>query len=122
MRTVSPSLLAGLAVVTIAGAAWPAPPQAPTPTERNDVCLTINLIDHTRAPNNDELLIYMKNGKIWRSKLQRTCPGLKQYDAIRWIIRSNRVCANRQAFTVISRGNTCFLGPLTPYTPPRKHD
>ena len=122
MRTVSPALLAGLAVVTIAGMARSAPPEAPA--KANEICLLASRIDHTHAPNDHELLFYMKSGKVWRNTLQRRCHGLERFNAIRWDIRGDTICAGKQAFTIIANRNTCVLGAFTPYTPPQKpkHD
>lgn len=86
----------------------------------NNVCLTATQIDHTSALSDNELLVYMKNGKIWKNTLKATCPGLKFENGIKWEIRGATICSNMQQFSVLRRNNFCFLGEFSPYTPSPK--
>lgn len=86
----------------------------------NNVCLQATKIDHTRAPSDDVLLVYMNDGKIWQNKLKATCQGLKFENGVKWEIRGGTICSNMQSFRVLRQSNFCFLGEFTPYTPPAK--
>jgi hypothetical protein len=90
----------------------------PAAAQAKDICLTATQIDHTTALSDNELLIYMNDGKIWKNTLKTTCPGLKFENGVKWEIRGATICANMQKFTVLRRNNFCFLGEFTPYTPP----
>jgi hypothetical protein len=65
----------------------------------------------------NEILYIMKNGKIWKNTLHKSCPGLGFERAFSETIVADGICSNRQ---IINRGTPCFLGAFTPYTPPPK--
>jgi hypothetical protein len=92
-----------------------APAMAPAP-----MCLHSQDIDHTKAPNDRTVLIYMRDGKIWQSKLRTVCPQISfngfSYDAT----PPEDLCPNVQIIRVIRTGTVCSMGPLEPYTPPPK--
>jgi hypothetical protein len=92
----------------------------PAAAQAGNVCLTASHIDHTYAPSDDTLLVYMQNREIWKNTLKAPCQGLKFENAIKWEIRGDEVCSNMQSFSVLHQGNFCFLGEFTRYTPPPK--
>jgi hypothetical protein len=85
-----------------------------------DICLSARDVDHTSVLSDSEILYVMKNGKIWKNTLRRTCPGLRFEHAFSESIIADGICSNRQMITVVNRGTPCFLGAFTPYTPPSK--
>jgi hypothetical protein len=85
-----------------------------------DICLSARDVDHTSVLSDNEILYVMKNGKIWRNTLRKTCPGLRFEHAFSETIIADGICSNRQMITVVNRGTPCFLGAFTPYTPPPK--
>ena len=85
-----------------------------------DICLSARDVDHTSVRSDNEILYVMKNGKIWKNTLRKSCPGLGFERAFSETIIADAICSNRQMITVINRGTPCFLGAFTPYTPPPK--
>jgi len=85
-----------------------------------DICLSARDVDHTSVRSDTEILYVMKNGKIWKNTLRKSCPGLGFERAFSETIVADAICSNRQMITVINRGTPCFLGAFTPYTPPPK--
>ena len=102
-------------IATTALAQSPASQMAPAP-----LCLHSQDIDHTKAPDDRTVLIYMRSGKIWQSKLRGLCPQISfngfSYDAT----PPDDLCPNVQIIRVIRSGAVCAMGPLEPYTPPPK--
>jgi len=84
------------------------------------LCLHSQDIDHTKAPDDHTILIYMRGGKIWQSKLRTVCPQISfngfSYDAT----PPDDLCPNVQIIRVIRTGTMCSMGPLAPYMPPPK--
>jgi hypothetical protein len=85
-----------------------------------DICLSARDVDHTSVLSDNEILYVMKNGKIWKNTLRKTCPGLRFEHAFSETIVADGICSNRQMITVVNRGTPCFLGAFAPYTPPPK--
>ena len=94
-----------------------APAMTPAPAP---LCLHTQDIDHTRAPDDRTILIYMRGGKIWRSKLRNLCPDLS-FNGFSFVATPPEdICPNVQIIRVIRSGSVCAMGPLEPYTPPPK--
>lgn len=115
MKTLSLVVAATALVASTAFAQEPAMTPSAAP-----LCLHSQDIDHTRAPDDHTVLIYMRSGKIWQSKLRNLCPQISfngfSYDAT----PPEDLCPNVQIIRVIHTGTMCSMGPLEPYTPPPK--
>ena len=116
----SPAVLAAAATALIASTALAqAPPMVPAPAAP-PLCLHSQDIDHTKAPDDRTILIYMRSGQIWQSKLRSLCPQISfngfAFDAT----PPDDICPNVQIIHVIRSGSVCAMGPLEPYTPPPK--
>jgi hypothetical protein len=61
------------------------------------------------------VLFYMSNGKIWLNTLKAPCPGI-MFHGFSFVTPEDDVCANSTPISVIESGETCTLGPFTPYT------
>ncbi len=92
-----------------------APAMAPAP-----LCLHSQDIDHTKAPDDRTVLIYMRDGKIWRSQLRSPCPQISLNGFIYDATPPDDLCPNVQIIRVIHTGSVCSMGPLEPYIPPPK--
>lgn len=77
----------------------------------NTVCLRVNEISETRSPDGKTLFITMRDGTVWRSKLDIACPDLK-FDGFVWVIHGGEVCEHMQTMRVIHSGQICRLGGL----------
>jgi hypothetical protein len=112
MKTLILAAAAAL-VASTAVAQSPAPAAPP-------LCLHSQDIDHTKAPDDRTILIYMRSGQIWQSKLRSICPQISfngfAFDAT----PPDDICPNVQIIRVIRSGSVCAMGPLEPYTPPPK--
>ena len=112
MKTLILAAAAAL-VASTAVAQSPAPAAPP-------LCLHSQDIDHTKAPDDRTILIYMRGGQIWQSKLRSICPQISfngfAFDAT----PPDDICPNVQIIRVIRSGSVCAMGPLEPYTPPPK--
>ena len=113
------AVLAAAATALVASAAFAQTPMAPM-TPAAPLCLHNQDIDHTKAPDDRTVLIYMRDGKIWQSKLRSLCPQISfngfSFDAT----PPDDICPNVQIIRVIRSGSVCAMGPLEPYTPPPK--
>jgi hypothetical protein len=83
-------------------------------------CLTLSSVDRTRVLDDQTILFYMRNGKIYRNYMPRKCPGLERHDRFMYEAVSNRLC-DIDSITVLEqwggglqRGFTCPLGPFHP--------
>jgi hypothetical protein len=110
------ALAAGLAGVTAANAADPAP------AKPRQVCIRTTDINSMSYPDNRTILFKMNGGpvKTWRNELPRECPGLKFEQGIAWQIWGGEVCSNMQVFYVLRRGTPCMLGTFVPADQPRQ--
>src|ERR1700685_1689572 len=85
----------------------PAPPMSPAP-----MCLHSQDIDHTKAPDDRTVLIYMRSGKIWQSKLRSVCPQISFNGFSFEATPPDDICPNVQIIRVIRSGSVCSMGPL----------
>lgn len=117
MRLLSAAAL--LAAFTAAPAfAQPGPPPAPT-TGVGPVCLhpfwtQQDTINHTHVLDPRHVLFYMRDGKVWLNTLKGPCPGL-MFHGFSFVTAQDDVCANSTPIRVVESGETCTLGPFTPY-------
>ncbi|HEY3638524.1 MAG TPA: hypothetical protein VGK90_10270 [Rhizomicrobium sp.] len=101
--------------------AEPPPMTAPT-TGVGPVCLkpfssSQDTINHTHVLDPQHVLFYMRDGRIWLNTLKGRCPGL-MFHGFSFVTPEDDVCANSTPIKVVESGETCTLGPFTPYTPP----
>ena len=96
------------------------PAMAPPPAAPPPLCLHSQDIDHTKAPDDRTILIYMRGGKIWQSKLRGVCPQISFNGFSFEATPPDDICPNVQIIRVIRSGSVCAMGPLEPYIPPPK--
>lgn len=81
-------------------------------------CIRTAWIDHTKAPDDRTILFYMKDHKVWMTRLSTVCPELRFNGFIYMPTPPDQICGNLQTIRVIRSGSVCMMGPLEPYTPP----
>src|SRR5262249_45577679 len=85
------------------------------------ICLDPYFLENTHATDARTLLFRMKNGEVWRNDLARPCPELLSHPGgFTQVVRTNRICANSQEFTVNATGMVCRLGEFTRVSGPRR--
>jgi hypothetical protein len=80
-------------------------------------CIDERQVDYTRAPDPGTLDFVMKDGTVWRNRLQAPCPGLVN-NPQGWSYaptqpETGRICANEQAIRLTFNGSFCHLGAFT---------
>ena len=83
-------------------------------------CVELNRIDHTHIVDNDFILFYMQNKKIYLNALPHSCPGLKSAGTFMYRVPIMRLC-NVDLITVLDTMGgefypqaTCGLGLFFP--------
>jgi hypothetical protein len=113
------------AAFLIAFAAAPALAQPGTPhspmTGVGPVCLRPfsspqDEINHTHVLDPRHVLFYLRDGRVLLNTLKGPCPGL-MFHGFSFVTPEDDVCANSTPIRVIESGETCTLGPFTPYAP-----
>jgi hypothetical protein len=91
---------------------------APSDTGDKSVCIRAYQIDHTEIPDDNTILFYMQNHKVWRNTLVDRCVGLKNNTRGFTYSPTNpgtdEICSNLQTIRVNDTGQTCLLGAFTP--------
>jgi hypothetical protein len=87
--------------------------QSLSPPQPIGVCLNGTDIEYTQTPNDQTIVFYMRDGRIWRNTLRTPCPNLKFEHAFSETVRSGQICANQQLIRVQQTGNFCALGNFT---------
>jgi hypothetical protein len=92
------------------------------PASAAPVCLTSYMIDHTSVQKDDQtILFYMKDGKVYANKLLAACPSLHFHGYEFGIPGGNeQICSNQQSIHVLVTHEVCQMGEFVPYTPPPK--
>jgi hypothetical protein len=95
---------------------------AVAPAAAAPVCLTSYLIDHTSVQkDNQTILFYMKDGKVFANTLMSACPSLHFHGYVMNIPGGNEtICSNQQSIRVLVTNEVCQMGAFTPYTPAAK--
>jgi len=95
---------------------------------KTEQCIPIMQIDHTKILDDQNVLFYMKNKKIYKNHLPNRCAGLKASDTFKYKTSQSQLC-NVDIITVLNRtggdfmpGPSCGLGLFEPYTPPPKEE
>ena len=92
--------------------------QASYTTQSGNVCIKMNWIDHTRAPNDKSIIFYMKDNKAWITHLNGLCPQLS-YNGFSYVgTPPEDLCGSLQIIQVVRSETMCKIGPLLPYAPP----
>ncbi|HTT82692.1 MAG TPA: hypothetical protein VMF67_04365 [Rhizomicrobium sp.] len=120
MKSFATAAFLAAAVAAIPAIAQPVPPPAPT-TGVGPVCLRPfsspqDTINHTHVLDPQHVLFYMRDGKVWLNTLKERCPGL-MFHGFSFVTPEDDVCANSTPIKVVESGETCTLGPFTPYAP-----
>lgn len=91
-------------------------------------CLPLTAIDRTRVLDDQTILFYMHNDRVFRNVLPRKCPGLERQDRFMYETRSSRLCSI-DMITVLEQwgarlepGFTCRLGDFHPISPEEIED
>jgi hypothetical protein len=91
-------------------------------------CLSLTRIDHTRVVDDQTILFYMRDDRVYRNFLPRQCPGLAQQNRFSYVSRTGRLC-NVDTVTVLEQwagrlepGFTCGLGDFHPISPEEIED
>ncbi|MGH6887937.1 MAG: hypothetical protein ACREHF_01865 [Rhizomicrobium sp.] len=119
MKTLSAAALLA-ALTAVPALAQPGPPPART-TGVGPVCLhpfstPDDAINHTHVLDPRHVLFYMRDGKVWLNTLKGPCRGL-MFHGFSFVTAQDDVCANSTPIRVVESGETCTLGPFTPYAP-----
>jgi hypothetical protein len=87
-------------------------------TQSGNVCIKMNWIDHTKAPDDKTIVFYMKDNKDWITHLSGLCPQLS-YNGFSYVgTPPEDLCGSLQIIQVVQTQTMCKIGPLLPYTPP----
>jgi hypothetical protein len=89
----------------------------PALAEGKSVCLPTQQIDHTEAPNDNTLMIYMRGHKTYKADIINKCVGLRfntrGYTYEPTIPGSNEICSNLLTIRLNDTGQTCLIGDIT---------
>ena len=77
-------------------------------------CLQANMIDHTKVVDQSNILFYMRDGKVWHSRLSPPCVGIRDSGFV-MDTHFTEYCGGSQVIHLIKGGATCQLGEFTPY-------
>jgi len=117
-------VMLSVVIAMAAASAWAA--EAPAPAGQTETCVPLMQIDHTQILDDQNVLFFMKNRKVYKNHLPNRCAGLKSADTFRYKTSQNQLC-NVDVITVLNRagsdympGPSCGLGVFEPYTPPTK--
>ena len=85
-------------------------------------CLHLSTVDRIEILDEQHILFFMYDGRIYNNHLSRKCPGLRRNDCIMYRTTLNQLC-NIDMFTVLENigggfmpGATCSLGKFYPAT------
>jgi len=74
-------------------------------------CIQVSLIDHTSIIDNENIIFYLKGGRMFRNILPVSCGGLDPNQVFRYETATSQLC-NVDAITVLVRAGSEFLsGP-----------
>jgi Family of unknown function (DUF6491) len=123
------ALFGWLAALPLGFGAGPAAGQDDEPFDRTpDSCLSLTRIDRTRVLDDQTILFYMRDDRVYRNFLPRKCPGLAEQNRFSYESRTGRLC-NIDTVTVLEQwagrleeGFTCRLGDFYPISPEEIED
>ena len=77
------------------------------------ICLRSQEIQGTTAPDGKTLIVKMRDGTVWRNRLQGNCSDLR-FNGFVWVLRGPEgVCEYTQSLKVLQSGQICVLGKFT---------
>lgn len=89
---------------------------------RPEHCLSLIRIDRTDVLDDQNIIFYMRGGKIYRNVLPHRCSGLRNRDAFMYRTTMNQLC-DLDIITVLdqigigfTQGNSCGLSTFQPVT------
>lgn len=83
------------------------------------ICLRNRDIQSTTALDGKTLIVKMRDGKVWRNRLQGNCSDLR-FNGFVWVIHGpEEVCEYSQSLKVLQSGQICVLGKFTLEKPGR---
>lgn len=97
-------------------------------------CVLTSSIDETDAVDDQNLIFYMRDKKVYRNHLPRKCPGLERNNRISYTIQGGRRLCSINTITVLEEGFgfggplgfregfTCRLGEFVPLSPTEIED
>jgi hypothetical protein len=96
-------------------------------------CILASSIDEHDAIDDQNILFYMRDGKVYRNHLPRKCPGLERENRISYQLRGTRRLCSIDTITVLEDsvfgggvgfrdGFTCRLGEFVPLSPEEIED
>lgn len=111
----------GAAWLTLAGAAW-----ADTAANSAERCLYVAAIKRTKVVDNQNILFYTRDHKVYNNHLPHACAGLAAANTFKYATSQSRLC-NVDTITVLNQisggympGATCGLGLFEPTADPEK--
>ena len=123
-----PRGLLGL-VVSLGFGSMPSLAQDDAPFDRTPQdCVVLTAIDRTRVLDDQTILFYMHNNRVFRNFMPRKCPGLERQNRFMYETRSSRLCSIdmitvlEQWGTRLEPGFTCRLGDFYPISPEEAED
>jgi hypothetical protein len=109
--------------------AWPVYGQDGEAFDRTPAdCLPVSSIRRTEVVDNQTILFYMRNRKVYRNYLAHECPGLERENRFSYKVYNARLCSI-DTITVLQQfagriepGFTCRLGEFHPLSPEEVED
>ncbi len=91
-------------------------------------CLSLTRVERTRVLDDQTILFYMRDDRVYRNFLPRKCPGLAQQNRFSYESSTGQLC-NVDTVTVLEQwagrleaGFTCRLGDFHPISPDEIED
>ncbi len=92
-----------------------------TPAWAVSDCIPSDKIDHTAVPNDQTVLFFMRDHKVWQNTLTSKCVGLAidpgGFTYTVTVPETRELCA-RATIHLNRTGQPCLLGEFTPVVPP----
>lgn len=123
------ALFGWVAALPLGFGAGPASAEDDEPFDRTpESCLSLTRVDRTRVVDDQTILFYMRDDRVYRNFLPRKCPGLAQQNRFSYESRTGQLC-NVDTVTVLEQwagrleaGFTCRLGDFHPISPEEIED
>ena len=95
---------------------------------KTEQCIPIAQIDRTKILDDQNVLFYMRNNRVYKNHLPNRCSGLRAAGTFKYRTSQSQLC-NVDIITVLNRtggdfmpGPSCGLGVFEPYTPPANEE
>ena len=89
---------------------------------RANVCIDSYRIDHTKIPDDSQILFYMRDHAVYQARMQGKCVGLRNdtrgftYEPIPG---SDEICADLLTISLNTTHEVCLVGDITLIKPSR---